>query len=464
MSPMQLIVALSLCLWLPCVLAAGYSIGPDGERTSRISLDAVTHSDFEHFPKRPKPILELGDDFLGPGNIGKGWELATGAVWQPSVVVFGTYRTAMQTYRANEATTSEWANRLDLFANLQLSGSERFLLGIRPLDQDGQFTSQQFRPDGPGDEDGYVEAINAEITTFFFEGDFGEIFPNLDPRDEKGIDIGFAVGRQPVNYQEGMLINDSIDAIGITRNTLLPKGVSDLQITFLYGWNDVHRDDNFERDNQKLWSLSFALDGPNATNNVDLVYIDDRNGETGGFFWGVSDVRRIGHFNLSTRVLGSHATDEESDVVSDGNLIFAELSWSPPWTQDHVYTNFFVGIDEFASAARGPATGGPLGRTGILFQAVGIGRYGSPLGNRADKSVGGAFGYQWFINPIVNQLIFEIGARQQTARDRDSALSVGVRYRHVVGSHIVMQADAFGTLNNSRENDYGLRFEMRTEF
>ena len=96
MSPRQLIVALSLCLWLPCVLAAGYSIGPDGERTSRISLDAVTHSDFEHFPKRPKPILELGDDFLGPGNIGKGWELATGAVWQPSVVVFGTYRTAMQ--------------------------------------------------------------------------------------------------------------------------------------------------------------------------------------------------------------------------------------------------------------------------------------------------------------------------------------------------------------------------------
>jgi hypothetical protein len=261
-----------------------------------------------------------------------------------------------------------------------------------------------------------------------------------------------------------MLINDSIDAIGITRNTLLPKGGSDLQITFLYGWNDVHRDDNIERDNQKLWSLSFALDGPNATNNVDLVYIDDRNGETGGFFWGVSDVRRIGHFNLSTRVLGSHATDEESDVVSDGNLIFAELSWSPPWTQDHVYTNFFVGIDEFASAARGPATGGPLGRTGILFQAVGIGRYGSPLGNRADKSVGGAFGYQWFINPIVNQLIFEIGARQHTAKDRDSALSVGLRYRHVVGSHIVMQADAFGTLNNSRENDYGLRLEMRTEF
>ena len=402
MSPSQFFVVLTACLWLPSALGAGGSIGPDGKRTSRISLEAVTHFDFENFPKRPKPILELGDDFLGPGNIGKGLELPTGAVWQPSLVVFGTYRTALQTYPANDVTTSEWANRLDLFANLQLSGSERFLLGIRPLDEDGQFTSHQFRPDGPGDEAGYVEAINAQITTFFFEGDLGEIFPNLDRNDQKRLDLGFAVGRQPVNYQEGMLINDSIDAIGITRNTLLPKGGSDLQVTFLFGWNDVHRDDNLERDNTKLWSLSFALDGPKSTNNLDLVYIDDLDGETDGFFWGVSDVRRIGHFNLSTRILGSHATEDESDVVSDGNLIFAELSWSPAWTQDHVYTNFFVGIDEFASAARGPPTGGPLGRTGILFQAVGLGGYGAPLGNRADKSYGGAFGYQWFIDPILS--------------------------------------------------------------
>jgi|TARA_B110000240_G_scaffold186785_1_gene223816 hypothetical protein len=131
--------------------------------------------------------------------------------------------------------------------------------------------------------------------------------------------------------------------------------------------------------------------------------------------------------------------------------------------EDTSHADLFLGIDEFSSAARGPAAGGPLGRTGILFQAIGLGRFGAPLGNRADKSVGGAFGYQWFINPIVNQLIFEIGARRDIARDRDSALSVGLRYRHVVGSHIVMQTDAFGTLNNSRENDYGLRLEMRTE-
>ena len=46
--------------------------------------------------------------------------------------------------------------------------------------------------------------------------------------------------------------------------------------------------------------------------------------------------------------------------------------------------------------ARGPATGGPLGRAGINFAAVGLGSYGAPLSSRARDVAGGAFGYQKF--------------------------------------------------------------------
>lgn len=443
-------------------IAAGS--GKKGERTSRISLESVSRFDFDSIPERPKPILELGNDFLGPGNIRPGWELPSGAVWQPSLVVFGTYRTALQTFYQNDRKVTEWANRLDVFANLQLSGSERFILGIRPLDEDGQFTSYQFEPDEPGDKSGFNDAYNHEVTTFFFEGDFGEIFPNIDPSDRARTDLGFAIGRQPLNLQDGMLINDNVDSIGITRNTLLPKNGSDLQVTLFYGWNDVHRDDNIEGDNHKLWAIAFALDRRKSTNNFDIVYIDDPDGKSDGVFWGFSDVRRVGHLNLSTRVLGSHALNDESSAVSDGNLLFAELSWSPAWTHDHVYTNLFVGVEEYASAARGPATGGPLGRTGILFQAVGLGRYGAPLGNRADNAIGIAFGYQKFFDPVVNQIIFEIGSRRDTEEERSTAMAMGIRYRHVISSHIVLQADAFGALNNDRGEDFGVRLEMRVEF
>ncbi len=462
-----MLAALALMLGAGQAIAAGGSVGPDGERTSRISDESVYHIDPFDFPERPKPILELGNDFLGPGNIERGIELPTGAVWQPSLVVFGTYRTAVQSFDAGPETFSEWANRLDLFANLQLSGSERFLIGIRPLDEEGQFTSYRFEPDiGIGANDkGWNDELNAQITTAFFEGDIGEIFPNLDPNDRKALDIGFAIGRQPLNYQEGLLINDSVDAIGLTRNTLLPAGGSDLQFTFLYAWNDVHRHDNRERENTKLYAVAMAADFPASTINAEIVYVEDRNGNTDGIFWGISDVRRIGHYNLSTRVLGSHATNRESTVVSDGNVVFAELSWTPPWTHDHVYANVFVGIDNFTSAARGPAAGGPLGRTGILFQAIGLGRYGAPLGNQAQRSVGGAFGYQWFIDPIKNQFIFEVGARQSTDSAIDSgSIAGGVRYRHVLGQHMVAQFDVFAAINESRPDSAGGRMELRVEF
>ena len=123
-----------------------------------------------------------------------------------------------------------------------------------------------------------------------------------------------------------------------------------------------------------------------------------------------------------------------------------------------------AGIDNFRSAARDPATGGPLGRTGILFAAIGMGRYGAPLSNGADGSIGGAIGYQLFINPIVNQFIFELGARKGTRAGDDTSIAAGARYRHVFGQHIVAQVDVFGALNESRSDAYGGRFELRVEF
>lgn len=441
-----------------------YAISDENqERTSRISDDSVPELDVDNYPQRPAPVIEWGNKFLGTGNIEPGIELPTGAVWQPSFMVFGTWRNAFQSFKNGGNTSiNEFATRLDLFANLQLSGTERILIGLRPLDQDGRFTSYRFNPSRTDD---WQSEENSDLTTFFFEGDFGEIFPNLDKKDRRGLDIGFSIGRQPLNYQAGMLINDSIDAIGITRNTLLPSGGSDMQITFLYGWNEVNRGDNIEDDDARLYGLFFATDRPDTTINVDVVYVEDTVGSSDGLFWGVSDVRRIGHYNLSSRILGSHALDDETAAVGDGYLLFSELSWTPAWTNDNVYINAFLGIDNFTSAARGPATGGPLGRAGILFAAVGLGEYGAPLNNSVQESYGAALGYQQFIDPIKNQLIYELGFKKnQTDENDDFSVAAGLRYRHVLTQRTIVQIDAFSSWNDSAADGKGFRFELRTEF
>ena len=57
--------------------------------------------------------------------------------------MYGTARTALQTFDDGERQITEWANRLDLFGNLQLTGTERLLIGIRPLDEEGEFSGYQ---------------------------------------------------------------------------------------------------------------------------------------------------------------------------------------------------------------------------------------------------------------------------------------------------------------------------------
>jgi len=428
-------------------------------RSSKISDENIALVEPEAFPQRPRPLLELGSPLLGTGNIDAGFELPTDAVWQPALTLYGTLRSSMQILDDGATRTSEWVSRLDLLANLQLSGTERVLLAFRPLDRNGRFAGETFS----GDESTTRNAFNGKISTLFFEGDFGEIFPNLDANDDASLDLGFSVGRQPFSYQEGMLINDTLDALGVIRNTLLPTGGSDLQLTFLWAWDELNRGDNLEDQQASLYGMFIGADYSAFSANVDLVYVD--GGSAGdGVFFGVSSVQRLGHFNTSWRLLGSYALAADSAAVSDGYLVFGELSWTPPWSNDNVYINGFWGIKDFSSAARDPSAGGPLGRVGILYEAAGIGQFGAALGDRPKDSVGGAAGYQLFLADTRKQWVFEIAARQSSLDGSRIDFGAGVRYQQAFGRRWVLRLDGFLVDRDSFGTGWGSRMEWSLQF
>lgn len=447
---------ISLSLYLILCLNSTTTLALSNE-SSRIT-DVYIPLKTDTVPDRPAGLLEIGDKFLGNNAPPEGFEIPTGAIWQPSLFVYGSYRTALQTFQKNQQTVTEWANRLDLFANLTLTGTERLLIGFRPFDKDGVFSGYNFE-----DHDNHwrEEGLNMDIQTLFFEGEIGEIFPGLDPDDNGYADIGFAVGRQPINIQDGFMINDVFDSVGFVFNGFQFPNAAYWKITTLYGWNELHRHNNKEDRSAHLVGLFNEVEFLNATVNFDLAYVaSDHNDD--GLFLGISSVQRFGRFNTTFRANTSIALENESAQIHDGTLLFAEISLTPQSTSDLAYINAFWGIDEYSSAGRGPANGGPLGRTGILFAAVGLGAFKPALSNNANHAVGGSIGYQMLFNGGWQQVIVELGGRQDTNNTQNSsAIATAVSYKQRLGNHSIVRFDAFGA---DYQDDDNLGYGFRTEF
>ena len=450
------------------------------EGSSRITDEKIPLM-LEEMPERPRPILELGAPFLGSGRIRRGVKVPGGAVWQPSFILFGSFRSGGSVLDSGQASSAEWANRLDLFGNLYLTGTERLVFGLRPLDRTGPggarlFTGYRSTPLPSGGE-GFGEEFNLSwdtVSHLFFEGDLLELLPALDPDDRRGLDLGFSVGRQPIRFQEGLLIDDSIDAIGLTRNNLKFPGTANVRITGLFGWGQINRNapssrsgmQNPRADDSKLFGLFTETDLRATTMAMDVVYVDPgtlRLGErvglaaSGGLYAGVSFVQRLGRLNTAFRALaslpGGEASDPEivsgpGDPAARGALLFVETSWTPHHAHDLVYLTGFWASGRYRAAALDPTIPGPLARAGILYAGPGLGAFTGGLSPTAENVVGGAIGQQRFFADTRRQLVVELGGRYST-RGCDAppcdphSVAAGARYQVAMGRRFVVALDGF---------------------
>ncbi len=431
------------------------------ERKEIIKKQNETGEDLN--PPERKTIFGA-NPFLNSGSIFPGYEMPGGAVWQPTVVIYGTYRIAAQHFDNGLTDSSdEIATRLDLFTNIYLTPTERILFSIRPLDDRGKFTSYDFGSNG-----GFDEEFNARIRSLYFEGDFGELFPNLDPNDTKNLDYGFAVGRMPLNFQDGIMINDSMDAFGITSASMFNFGASASRLTALVAWNEINRGDNSLDDDASLYGLFYAADYAKSTYEIDLAYIHSDNAHAGdGLYAGIGQTRRFGKLNSTLRANFSYALDDEGPAIDTGALLFSQLSRTMNYNFDIAYLNTFVGLGNYTSAARDPSVGGPIGGiNGLLFGAVGLGRYGSALSNQSNEAVGAALGYQHFLdgNFSKRQIIAEIGGRISTDGNSRSGGGISLGYQHAIDQHGILRLDSFVAAYDDGNTGTGVRVEYSFQF
>lgn len=460
---------------------------PLGETTGvpRLSDEPLP---YQIVPERPALPLELGCKFLGRGKLPKAIELPTGAVWTPCLWVFGTYRSAFQTYESVGAPgrNTEWANRLDLFGNLQLTSTEKCIIGVAPLDDNSftEFTRYSFESNQ--DKEGWQSELGVYVRTLFCEGDFGSLFPNLDPTGTKLIDYGFSVGRQQITFQEGIIINDFLDAAGLVRNNLHAPGFSNIRVTALYAIDSIDRGTPATRirldtdDGAGLFGLFTQADTFSATFNVDFITIQDDDNKTGGdgYWLGLSSTQRgwlpwsgIGEVNTTYRINISEVEGADTPQVSDGILLSAEISWTPHSSDDVVYINPFVGIGRYSQASREPIVGGPLAALGISFASPSLGNYLSELSSFNTEVVGAAIGYQAFWDNHRRNIVFEIAGVKDTTRnlfDDDGpgtdAAAFTVQFQQAIGQHVQLQLDGFVSYLEGRTNGSGARAEILVQF
>lgn len=444
--------------------------------------DKIEKSDFseEHIPlkapsdtgNRPALIFEGGDLFLGTGNLGEGFETPWGAVWQPQLWIFGVLRTSVFFYNNGvRPRSADWATRLDLFANLQLTHTEKLIIGISPLNRNAftQFSRVTLNDNFGDDKD----ELNADIRTFFFEGDLGSLFPGFDPGGTSSLDYGFAVGRQFLQFQEGILINDTIDSFGVVRNNIRIWGFSNLRSTFIWGWNELGRSNGQDsglldsaQNNRTahLFGWFNSVDTAVSTYNLDLIHIADSAAEGDGYYVGASAIQRIGHYNTAFRVNASLAETSDNAKVATGTLVSMEVSWTPVASDDIVYVNTFIAFDNYTQAGREPIVGGPLGSLGIMFASPGLGNFLSELDSFTNEVAGAAIGYEAFWNNHRRSLTLELAGRIETNGNGFNDGAVGFEYRHRLTQRIQLQLESSYSLLEKRDDGHTFRAELLYRF
>jgi len=439
-----------------------YPLGETREK-SRFSEEHIQLKAPSDTGNRPPLIYEGGDLFLGTGNLYEGFETPWGALWQPQLWIFATVRTAVYTFENGvQSPSAEWSTRVDLYANLQLTGTEKIIVGFRPLDRNrlDRFTRVTFNDNRGGDQ----EEFNMDVRTLFFEGDFGSLFPGLDRAGIKQLDYGFTVGRQLLQYQEGIMINDEVDIVGLVRNNIRLPGISNLRTSVVYGWNEIGRSNAGNNNAAKFIGFFNSIDTQVSTINLDAIFIPDSVKDGDGYYVGLAAIQRIGHFSTAFRINASIAENGNNAKVGDGVLLSSEISFTPHKSDDIVYLNLFVSSGNFTQAGREPVVGGPLGALGILFASPSLGNFGSELNSFADDVTGFALGYEAFWDNHRRSLTLEVAGRKDIGGDGFDDLAVGFEFRQRLAQRIQLQVDAHRSFQEFRDDGYGFRTELQYQF
>lgn len=384
----------------------------------------------------PKPWTAYSE-FLGadPVFAGGKWFGENAYAWDPRFVGYGGYSLFAFALEQNNRRQDVVGHQLRIDLDLQLTGTERFHVQLRPLGERNTGGSYyQF-----SNPDGYVDNSTAEPQRFWFEGELHSIFgAYLDPFAV--MDYNFVVGKFPYALHNSLLINDEILGVVLSKNTIYLGQLSNLNVQLIYGANDV---DAFADADGGLYGAHIAADHRGAFYEATYAYVDhDFDSSRDSHFAAVSGTKFLGAASVAARGLFKFG---DEGGRGNGQLFTLESNRC-----QHFEPNS-LGIEEavyfcnafYNTAGWNPISGGNLNRIRTAFETNPLVRIAA--GSLPVRNLGVAVGVQLFRHHQDESIIPEVAFESP---DGIAVTGFGLRYLRKTGSRSSFEAFATFTLSD----------------
>ncbi len=416
------------------------------------------------------PWIEWGRIFYGDGITPRGINLfGKKNLVRPKLYLYGDFRTGVIAGRNAAGRTDNWANRLNLDLDFQITDTERFHAFVGPLDEDNQLTRLEL----VDDEFDFVEEVDFTPVTGYFEGDLGVFMGTAHDRTSP-FELPFTIGLVPLLFQNGIWMEDAVTGAAFA----LPARHSRL-----LNWSNY--DAIFFAVFDQLDSVAFGTDEHAAQAFGTAWFIEAYGGyiESGYAFLNDRNQSRRDYHNITTsftrryfdrisnsvRVIVNAGQDlPKRDRTADGVLLLVENSWITAAPLTFVpYANFFVGWDRPQSVARAGVSGGILRNTGINFETDGLNGLAT-LDPTGHDTAGGSIGVDLIGDDLDRQLLIELSYLtphgSSNAAVPGDQYAVGSRYQFNLSYRTLLRFDAMYGWRRGLQDVYGTRMEYRWKF
>ena len=387
---------------------------------------------------------------------------------RPKMYLYGDYRTGIIGGRNAAGRTDNWAHRLNLDLDLQLTDTERFHTFFGPLDNNGQFTRFQLVD---GDVQ-FREEINFTPVTGFFEGDLGVMLGAAQNRTSP-FELPVTIGLIPLLFQNGIWMEDALTGAAFSipgRHSRL-LNISNMDTTFFAAVDQLNSPAFDGASAAQVFGVAAFIEAYGGYIETGYAYLNDRNNDDRDYHNATFSYTRryFDRISNSVRVIVNAGQDAaKADRTADGTLLLVENSWITASPLTFVpYANFFVGWDRPQSVARAAGSGGVLRNTGVNFDTDGLNGFANLDATGADTA-GGAIGVDLIGDDLDKQLIVE--AAWQTPHGSanpnvpDDQFAIGSRIQFNLSNATLVRFDVMHGWRRGLEDVYGTRMEYRWKF